>query len=158
MAEMRSFEDFGADGVTRWLKERDVSEDVQDLIAENDIDGRTFLDLNESDLKDLSSFFKVRKEIRRCLEELHEKDKDVDESDSPQFKRKRSPSPPTGNLPKLQRPAKRHEPMRQSLQMDDYFIPRSEILNNPSQHSQQSIETERRLLKGNDYQNQKTLI
>lgn len=34
--------------------------------------------------------------------------------------------------------------MRQSLQMDDYFIPRSEILNNPSQHSQQSIETERR--------------
>lgn len=52
--------------------------------------------------------------------------------------------PPTGNLPKLQRPAKRHEPMRQSLQMDDYFIPRSEILNNPSQHSQQSIETERR--------------
>lgn len=33
MAEMRSFEDFGADGVTRWLKERDVSEDVQDLIA-----------------------------------------------------------------------------------------------------------------------------
>lgn len=74
----------------------------------------------------------------------HEKDKDVDESDSPQFKRKRSPSPPTGNLPKLQRPAKRHAPMRQSLQMDDYFIPRSEILNNPSQHSQQSIETERR--------------
>lgn len=34
--------------------------------------------------------------------------------------------------------------MRQSLQMDDYFIPRSEILNNPSKHSQQSIETERR--------------
>lgn len=34
--------------------------------------------------------------------------------------------------------------MRQSLQMDDYFKPRSEILNNPSQHSQQSIETDRR--------------
>lgn len=30
---MRSFEDLGADGVIEWLKERDVLEDVQDLVA-----------------------------------------------------------------------------------------------------------------------------
>lgn len=30
---MRSFEDVGADGVISWLKERDMLEDVQDLIA-----------------------------------------------------------------------------------------------------------------------------
>lgn len=30
---MRSFEDLGADGVIKWLKKRDVLEDVQDLVA-----------------------------------------------------------------------------------------------------------------------------
>jgi hypothetical protein len=40
------------------------------LMTENDIDGRTFLDFNESDLKDLWSSFKLRKEIRKYLEKL----------------------------------------------------------------------------------------
>ncbi|XP_062593423.1 uncharacterized protein LOC134254910 [Saccostrea cucullata] len=102
----------------------------------------SFLDLNEQDLKDLSTSFKIRKQIRKFLEELHENDDGADGSDSPQFQRKRSASPPY--LPQIQRP-KKLASMRLAT-TDDYMylIPKSEILDNPTHHSKQSIETERR--------------